>query len=260
MHYKNPNPSVVRYSLHAHLLLLHVLLLLPTVFSSLHTSPPKITFLPGYACIQQAPNIDMWLILSHLNFVCFFNLSCKSLGLLYEFLCLHLSLRGLLSECIQCLHCNLFTDHLCAFFLSLCHVLLCLLCPHNEIYFPLLERFHLNMSLLLLCLHDYEFYLQLLHIPCSFEVLSDRHHLLPMLEVLDSCDYLLLFLVPLLDLLILLHLCPYCASLSNKSAIVQTCRSISSIYVVASFFLCSLTFGGVVGMSCSWRFSISCLY
>jgi hypothetical protein len=148
----------------------------------------------------------MWLIQIHLNFVNFFNNSCESLELLCEFHCLCLSLCGLLSKCVQYLHSNLLVDNLYTFCLNLCHVILCLLYLCNDLYFPLLERFHLSLSLLLLCLRSYEFFLQLLHILYSFEELSDMHHLLPLLEVLDRCGYLLLFMVPLLDLLILLQI------------------------------------------------------
>jgi hypothetical protein len=146
----------------------------------------------------------MWLVPSHLNFVHLFNLSCESLELLCEFLFLCLILCGLLPECIQYLHCNLVVDHICALCLSLCHVLICIFFLRDDLDCSLLERFHLSLVLLLLCLRNYEFFLQLLHILCSFDVLSDRHHLLPLLEVPNSCVYLLLFLVPLVDLLILL--------------------------------------------------------
>jgi hypothetical protein len=66
----------------------------------------------------------------------------------------------------------------------------------------------LSLALLLLCLRGYEFFLQLLHILCSFDMLSDQHRLMPLIEVLHNCFYPLLFLVPLLDLLILLQLRP----------------------------------------------------
>ena len=150
----------------------------------------------------------MWLVPSHLNLVHFFDFSCERLKLLCEFICLCLSLHSLFSKCIQYLHCNLVVDHLCALCLSLCLVLIYLFYLCNDLRCSLLERFHLILSLLLLCLCNYEFFLQLLHIMYSFEALSDRHHLLPLLELLDSCTYLLLFRVPLLDLFILLHLCP----------------------------------------------------
>jgi hypothetical protein len=49
-------------------------------------------------------------------------------------------------------------------------------------------------------------------------------------------------------------------SLSNKSTVALTYHSIWSMCLVSSFFLCSFTSKRVVGMSCSWRFSISYLY
>jgi hypothetical protein len=145
----------------------------------------------------------MWLVLSHLNLVHFFDLSFESLELLCEFFFFHLSPHGLLPECIQYLHCHLIIDHLCAICLSLCHVLICVFHLRNDLCFPLLELFHLSLELLLLCLHDYELCLQFLHILRSFDVLSDWNCLLSLLEVLDSCSYPFFFLVPLLDLLIL---------------------------------------------------------
>jgi hypothetical protein len=151
----------------------------------------------------------MELVSSHLSFVLFFKNSYENLELLCEFPFLRLSMRGLFSKCVQYLHCNILVDHLCALYLSLCHVLLCLFCMRNDLHCYLLERFHLRLLILLnLCLCGYEFCLQLLHILYSFEALSDLHHLLPMLEVLDSCACIFLFLVPLSDLLILLQLCP----------------------------------------------------
>jgi hypothetical protein len=145
----------------------------------------------------------MWLIPSHLNLVHFLNISCKSLELLYEFLCLHLSLRDLIPECVQYLHYNLVIDQHCALHLNLCHVLLCVFRLRNDLYFPLLERFHLSSVLLLLRLHSYELCLQLLHILRSFDALHDWHHPLPLLKALGSCAYPFFLLVPLLDLLIL---------------------------------------------------------
>jgi hypothetical protein len=51
-----------------------------------------------------------------------------------------------------------------------------------------------------------------------------------------------------------------CAAFSNKSAVMLTCFSISCSCVVSSCFLCSFTAGGVVGLICSQRFSISFWY
>jgi hypothetical protein len=48
MHYKNPNPSVIRSSMHV-----HVVLFLPAVLFLLHASLPKIVFLSDSADIQQ---------------------------------------------------------------------------------------------------------------------------------------------------------------------------------------------------------------
>jgi hypothetical protein len=164
----------------------------------------KIAFPLDWVYVQKAPNIDMWLVLSHLGFVHFFNSSCESLELICEFSCLCLSLHGLFSEHIQYLHCNILADHLYALCLSLLDVLLCLLCLCNDFHCYLLERFHLILSILLLFLHSYELILQFLHFLYSFEVLSDLHRIMPFLEDLDSYAYLFLFLVPLLDFLILL--------------------------------------------------------
>jgi hypothetical protein len=104
----------------------------------------------------------MWLVLSHLNLVHFFDLSCESLELLYEFLFLRLSLCGLLLQYVQYLQCNLIIDHLWALYLSLCHVLLCVFHLCSDLYCLLLERFHLSL-VFLLCLRDYELCLQFLH-------------------------------------------------------------------------------------------------
>jgi len=47
------------------------------------------------------------------------------------------------------------------------------------------------------------------------------------------------------------NLVQICTSLSNKLVAVITCYSISCSCAVSSFFLCSFTGGGVVGMICS---------
>ena len=145
----------------------------------------------------------MWLIPSHLTLVCFVNISCDHLELLCELYFLRLVLHILLLECIQYLYFNLIIDHSCTLFPGLCHISFGFLFLYNDLCFLLLEWFHLILALLFLCLHNYEFFLQFLHILCSFDTLSDRHCLLPLLEVLDSYAYPSFFLVPLSDLLIL---------------------------------------------------------
>jgi hypothetical protein len=96
MYYKNPNPSIVMSSMHAHMFLFHLV-----VSFLLHASLPKIAFLYYSACLQSAPNTNMWLILSHLNLVCFVDLSCDLLKLLCELCFLYLGLHGLLLEWTQ---------------------------------------------------------------------------------------------------------------------------------------------------------------
>jgi len=150
----------------------------------------------------------MWFVLRHLNLVHFVDISCESLKLLFEFIFLCFSLHGILPKWVQYMHCNHFIDHLYTLFLSSCHVIICVFYLRNDLHYLLLEWFHLSLALLLLCLCGYELYLQLLHILRSFDTLSDRDCLLPLLEVLDSCAYPIIFWVPLLDLLILLHLHP----------------------------------------------------
>jgi hypothetical protein len=50
IHYKNPNPKIVRYSLHA-----HVLFFLPVVAFLMHDLFPKITFLFLFVQLPIAP-------------------------------------------------------------------------------------------------------------------------------------------------------------------------------------------------------------
>jgi hypothetical protein len=150
-----------------------VLLFIPYVFFLLHDSLPKITFLPNSLYIQQTPNIDMCLVSSHLNLMYFVDLSYDHLELLRELHCLQLGLHGLLLECIQYLHCNIIAEHPCLLFLSLCHVRIFFFRLCNDLCCPFLEQFHLSMALLFLCLWSYDFYMQFLHILCSFDALRD---------------------------------------------------------------------------------------
>jgi hypothetical protein len=48
MYYKNPNPNIVRYSMHA-----HVLLFLPVVYFLVHAFLPEIAFLSTLSYFQQ---------------------------------------------------------------------------------------------------------------------------------------------------------------------------------------------------------------
>jgi hypothetical protein len=178
-----------------------VLLFLLVVTFLVHAFLPKIPFLFNSFCFQQPPNIDMWLILSHLTPMCFIDLPCDCLELLHELCCLCLGLRGLLLKCVQYLR-NLVNDHPCTFCLSLCHMCFGFLCLCNDLCFSLLVGFHLSLALLFLCLRSYEFCLQFLHVLHPFDALCDQNCLLPLFEVLDSCTYPFFFLVPLLDMLI----------------------------------------------------------
>lgn len=164
----------------------------------------KIACLYDSAFFQQDPNTDMWLIPRHLTSVCFVDLSCDHLELLHELCCLCLVLRDLFLECIQYLHCDLIIENPCKLFLVLCHICFGFICLCDDLGYSLLEQFNLSLVLLFLCLHSYELCLQFLHVLFSFDAFRDRHCLLPLLEVLDSFTYPLSFLVPLLDLLILL--------------------------------------------------------
>jgi hypothetical protein len=119
MYYKNRNPNVIRSSMHA-----RVLLFLPAVAFLVHSFLPKISFLSTLTCFQHAPNIDMWLVPSHLTSMCFFDLPGDHLELLHEFRCVRLGLRGILLESIQYLYYNLIVDQPCTFFLGLCHICL----------------------------------------------------------------------------------------------------------------------------------------
>jgi hypothetical protein len=143
MYYKNPNPSIIRSSMHV-----CMLIFLPAVTFLLHAFLPKITFLSDSACFQQAPNTDMWLVPSHLTLVCFVDLSCNRLELLRELCCLRLGLHSLLLECVQYLHCNLVPDHPCTLCLGLCHIRFDFLCLCNDLCCSLLEQFHLSLELL----------------------------------------------------------------------------------------------------------------
>jgi hypothetical protein len=51
MYYKTPNPSIVRYSMHA-----HMLIFLPAIAFILHALLPKIAFLSDSTFFQHAVN------------------------------------------------------------------------------------------------------------------------------------------------------------------------------------------------------------
>jgi hypothetical protein len=146
----------------------------------------------------------MWLVPSNLSFVRFIDLPGDPLELLLELCCLCLHLRGVFLERVYYLDCNFVTDQSNTLSLGPCYKCLDFLCMCNDLCYSLLERFHLSLTLLFLCLRSGEFCLQFLHILCPFDMLRDRHCLMPLLEVLDSCAYPFFFLVPSLDLLILL--------------------------------------------------------
>jgi hypothetical protein len=134
---------------------------------------PKIAFPSSLACFQQAPNIDIWLVLSHLSPMCFVDLLDDHLELLHELPCLCLGVHNLFLECIPYLHCNILVDHPCKFFSGLCHVFFCFLYLCNDLGYSLLARFHLSLALLLMRLRSYEFCLQFLHVLCPFDALFD---------------------------------------------------------------------------------------
>jgi hypothetical protein len=119
MYCKNPNPSILRSSMHA-----RVLLFLPAIASLVHSFFPKIAFLSTLASFQQAPNTDMFLVLSHLTFMCLIDLPGDLLELFPELCFLCLILRGLLLECVYCLHYNIIIDQPYALCLGLCHICL----------------------------------------------------------------------------------------------------------------------------------------
>jgi hypothetical protein len=151
----------------------HVLLFLPAVAFLVHAFLPKIDFLYAFAYIQQAPNINMWLVSSHLTSVCFVNIPGDRLELLHELCCMRLGLHNVLLECVQYLHCNITANNIFTLLLGLCHICFGFLFLCNDLCCSLLERFHLVLALLFLCLHSYEFCLQLLHVLCPFDTLYD---------------------------------------------------------------------------------------
>jgi hypothetical protein len=92
--------------------------------SSCMLSFPKTPCFSALACLQQAPNTDMWLIPSHLAFVCFLDLLGDCLELFLELCCLCLRLCSLLLECVHYLDCYFITDQFHALFLGLCYMCL----------------------------------------------------------------------------------------------------------------------------------------
>jgi hypothetical protein len=128
---QNPNPTIVRSSSHACVLFfLPVVSLLAcacVVFPSSGRFPcacflsqKRLAFLPRpLACLQQAHNTDMWLVLSHLSFVCFLDLLGDCLELFLELCYTCLRLHSLLLECVHYLECNFITDQFHALFLGL---------------------------------------------------------------------------------------------------------------------------------------------
>jgi hypothetical protein len=145
----------------------------------------------------------MWLVPSHLT-LCFLNLlgDCVELFLERCFLCVHL--RSLLLEYVHYLEINFVTDQFHALCLGLCYMCLSFLSLCQDLCYLLLQWFHLILILFFLCLLNGEFFPQFLHVLHPFDAFYDGNCLLPLLEVLDSCIDALFFLVPHLDLLILL--------------------------------------------------------
>jgi len=152
IHYQNPNPTVVRSSLHA-----RMLLFLPAVAFLVHAFFPKISFLSALACFQQVPNNNMWLVLSHLTQI--FDLPRDLLELLFELYFLCLCLHSILLECVHYLDYNFIIDQFHTFCLGLCYMCLGFLFLYPDLCYPLLKWFHLSPTLLLLCLHNGEFYM-----------------------------------------------------------------------------------------------------
>jgi hypothetical protein len=196
IHYQKHNPNAIRSSLHA-----RVMFFLPVVAFLVHAFFPKIAFLSALVCFQQVPSTDMWHVLRHLKKI--FDLPGDHLEHFLELCCLCFCMHSLLLECVHYLDCNYATDQFNAHCPGLFYMCLRFLCMFQDFYYPLLKWFHLSLTFPLLCLHNGEFCLQFLHVLCPFDALHDGHCLLPLLEVLDSCTYPLLFLVPLLEFLIL---------------------------------------------------------
>jgi hypothetical protein len=136
--------------------------------SSSIPSFPQIAFLSALACFQHAPNTDMWLILSHLTFVHFIDLPGDRLELLLELCFLCLDLRDLLLECVYHVDYDFVTDQSYALFLDLYYMCLGFLCLWNDFCYSFLKQFCLSLTLPFQCLHSGEFFLQFLHILCSF--------------------------------------------------------------------------------------------
>jgi hypothetical protein len=111
------------------------------------------------ACLQQAPNVDMWLIPSHLTLVRFFNLLGDRLELFPELCCLCLCLRSLLLECVHYLDCNFIIDQFHTRYLGMCYVCLGFLCLCQDFCYSFLQWFHLSLPLMFLCLHGSELWL-----------------------------------------------------------------------------------------------------
>jgi hypothetical protein len=105
IHYQNPNPTVINYSMHA-----HVFFSLPDVAFLVHALFLKIVFLSTLVYFQQLPNNNMWLFLSHLIFLCLFDLLGDCLELFLEICCLCLRLCSLLLECVYHLDYNFIVD------------------------------------------------------------------------------------------------------------------------------------------------------
>jgi hypothetical protein len=187
----------------------------------------------------------------------FLDLLGDRLELFLELCCLCQHLRGLLLDCIHYLDCHFVVDQSCTFCLGLCYLCLSLLYLCQYFCYPFLQWLYLILTLLFLRLRSDEFCLHLLHLLHPFDSFWDWYGLLLLLELLDRCIDPFLFLVPPLDLWILLQPCPKLCCFIKQVSCCDNLLLYLLQCVVASCFLCSLIVGGVVGVSCSRRFSIS---
>jgi hypothetical protein len=142
---------------------------------------PKTPCFSALAYLQQSPNTDMWLIPSHLAFVCFLDLLGDHLECFLELYYLCLRLRSILLECVHYLDYYFVTDQFHALCLGLCYMCLRFFCLCQDFCYPLLQGFYLSLSLMFLCLCSGELCLQLLHVLHPFDVFCDCHCLLPLI-------------------------------------------------------------------------------
>jgi hypothetical protein len=107
--------------------------------SSCMLSFPKMLCFSSLAYLQQAPNIDMWLVPSHLTFVCFLDLPSDRLDLFLELCCLFLCLCSLLIKCVHYLGCNFIADQFHELCLGIFYLCLGFLYLYQDFCYRLLQ-------------------------------------------------------------------------------------------------------------------------